>query len=384
MPTLLENAITRLPGRPYRFERRHILIGGSKISKVSKSKISASGAQKIDCSKKIIIPGLINAHTHAPMSVLRGHGDDLPLQDWLSKHMWPNEKKLSPSDIYWGALLSIAQMFSSGTTCFNEHYFHISSIAKAATEANMRCTLGYSMIDLGDFEGKGQSELRQAEKDAKEILQGKSGLLTPSINPHAPNTCSKGLLQSSAILAKKFGCILHTHVSETKAELASIKKEFGETPVSLLAKTGCLANKSVLAHAIYCGSSDISLIKKSGASIAHCPVANMKLGSGSLAPISQYLKNGTNICLGTDGPASNNSFNMIETAKMAALLQKNHFENPSAAKAGDYLFMATEGGAKALGINAGKIAGFKRVFLMDEPTAAAFAYGLAKSCTITL
>ncbi|MFA5108766.1 MAG: amidohydrolase [Candidatus Micrarchaeia archaeon] len=356
MATILENAITLLPSRPYRFERRNILIVDNKICAVSKSKIHHSPAQKIDCSKKIVMPGLINAHTHAPMSILRGHGDDLPLHEWLSKHMWPKEKKLGANDIYTGTLLSIAQMFASGTTCFNEHYFHMSSVAKAAKEANIRATLGYSMIDLGDFACKGQAELKQAEKDAKEISADNSGLLTPSINPHAPNTCSYELLQKSSLLAKKYDCILHIHASETKSELGFVKKKYNSTPISILAKTGCLTKNSVLAHAIYCSPSDISLIKKSGASIVHCPVANMKLGSGSLAPITTYLANHTNVCLGTDGPASNNSLNMFETAKMAALLQKNHLENPSAAKADDYLFMALEGGAKALGINAGKIA----------------------------
>ncbi|MFA5108915.1 MAG: amidohydrolase [Candidatus Micrarchaeia archaeon] len=356
MATILENAITLLPGRPYRFERRNILIVENKISAVSKSKIHHSSAQKIDCTKKIVIPGLINAHTHAPMSILRGHGDDLPLHDWLSKHMWPKEKKLGANDIYAGTMLSIAQMFTSGITCFNDNYFHISAIAKAAKETNIRATLGYSMIDLGDFDGKGQSELKQAQKDAKEISQDKTGLLTPSINPHAPNTCSKELLQESASLAKKLNLKLHIHACETKSELAFTKKKFNSTPISILEKTGCLTKNSILAHAIYCNPADILLIKKSGASIAHCPIANMKLGSGSFTPITKYIANHTNVCLGTDGPASNNSLSMFETAKMAALLQKNHLENPAAAKADDYLFMALEGGAKALGINAGKIA----------------------------
>jgi len=355
MQTLLENALILLPDVPCRFERRHILIENNKISKISKSKIIQKGAEKTDCSKKIIIPGLFNTHTHAPMTLLRAHGDDLPLHDWLSKEMWPKEKKLSPRDIYVGSLLAIAQMFRSGTTCFNDHYFHISSISKAAKKANIRCTLGYSMIDLGDFEGKGRSELKQARKDVKEISEDKSGLLSPSINPHAPNTCSKELLEESANLANEFNCPIHTHVSETKSELEFVKRKYGQTPIELLSKCNCLSKKSILAHAIYCTPKDISIIKSSGASVVHCPVANMKLASGSQAPIPDYLNSKINVALGTDGPASNNSLNMFETAKMAALIQKNAKENASAAKADDYLNMLNQGGAKALGINAGKI-----------------------------
>lgn len=354
-PILLQNALTLLPSSPYRFERRHILIEKNKIKKVSKSQIVNSTAQKIDCSKKVVIPGLINSHTHAPMSILRGKGDDLPLQEWLSKHMWPKEKKLSKSDIYTATLLSIAQMFQSGTTCFNDHYFHIDSIANACKDANIRATLGYSMIDLGDFEGKGQSEIKQARKDAKLISQDKSTLLSPSLNPHAPNTCSKELFQESSRLAEEFKCILHTHTSETKSELLFVKNRYKTTPIKLLQETGCLNKNSILAHAIYCGASEVRILKNSGASIAHCPIANMKLASGSHAPITTYLRNKTNVCLGTDGPASNNSLNLFETAKVAALLQKNVQENPTIAKADDYFNMLTLGGAKALKINAGKI-----------------------------
>ncbi|MCX8163597.1 MAG: amidohydrolase [Candidatus Micrarchaeota archaeon] len=354
MELLLENGLVLSSSRPYRFKRQHILISQGKIKKISQYKISAN-ATKIDCSTKAILPAFINAHTHSPMSILRGLGEDKNLFVWLEKFIWPAEKKLSKEDVYWGSLLSIIEMIRSGTGAFNEHYFFIDSIAKAALKMKIRCVLGYSMIDLGDFDFKGAKELEQAEKDIQLILSYNSSLLKPSVNPHAPHTCSEKLLLNSAALAKKYNIILHTHLSETKKEQAFIKRKYKLSPAALLAKTGCLTNKTILAHSIYCNREDISLIKKYGSSIAHCPVANFKLGSGLVCPIISFLKNKINVAIGTDGPASNNSLNLLESAKFAALVQKNLYQKPEVISADDIFYMLTEGGAKALGINSGSI-----------------------------
>jgi len=353
MELLLENALVLLDTWPYRFERRNILIDGQFISKVSKNKLKAQ--EKLDCTNKVVLPAFINSHTHSPMSILRGSGEDSTLNTWLKLHIWPLEKKLTDEDIYWGTLLSIIQMFENGIATFNEHYFNINSIVKAIKKANIRSVIGYSMIDLGDFDSKGAKELEIASKIAYELKQDKSFLLAPSINPHAPNTCSKELLRQSAILAKKLNCVLHTHLAETAAEFKFTKEKYGLSPTELLFKTGCLSEKSVLAHSIYVTKKDIKLIKKSKSSVAHCPIANLKLASGSIAPIKEFFENNINLCLGTDGPASNNSLNLLESAKIAILLQKNLYKDASILSADHALYMLTEGGAKALGINSGSI-----------------------------
>ncbi|MFN3910291.1 MAG: amidohydrolase [Candidatus Anstonellaceae archaeon] len=355
MEFILENALVLSSSLPYVFKRANLLITENKISQISKFKISFPGAEKIDCTNKAILPSFINAHTHAPMSILRALGEDLELFEWLNNYMWPIEKKLTKEDVYWGTLLSIIQMFHNGTSCFNEHYFHIGAILDAVKQSKIRAILGYSMIDLGDFKNKGQAELEQAEKDFNLVQNSNSSLILPSINPHAPHTCSFELLKESASLAKKNNCILHTHVAETKTELNQIKKKYKTTPVKLLAKANCLTNSTVLAHCVYCNKEDILLIKKSASSIAHCPVANFKLASGSLSPLKEFLENKINIAIGTDGPASNNSLNLLESAKFAALAQKNFSANPKACNADQVLYMLTEGGSKALKLNSGRI-----------------------------
>ena len=353
MEILLENALVLLPSWPYRFERRNILIEDNIISKITKNTIQAQ--EKLDCKNKLVLPAFINAHTHSPMSLLRGLGEDNTLENWLKVHIWPVEKKLTDQEIYWGTLLSIIQMFENGIATFNEHYFNIQTIIKAIKKANIRSVIGYSMIDLGDFDLKGPKELEMARKIAYDIKKDDSFLLSPSINPHAPNTCSKELLQQSAILAKKLNCVLHTHLAETALEVKFTKKKYGLSPVELLFKTGCLGKKSILAHSVYVNNKDLLLLKKSGSSIAHCPIANLKLASGSIAPLKEFFKNQINVSIGTDGPASNNSFNLLESAKIAILLQKNLYKDASVLSADHALYMLTEGGAKALGINAGSI-----------------------------
>ncbi len=361
MSILLENAITLLSQRPYRFERRNILIEGSKISKVSKSKIICKGAQKLDCTNKVAIPGLINAHTHTPMSLLRGLGDDLSLNDWLNKFTWPREALMTPKDMEIGSMLAIAEMIHCGVSCFNDNYFHMDSIAKAVLDSSMRACLGYSMIDRTKYTDnlnfdstKADSELKIAKEFAKKYSNNDT--ITVSMSPHSAHTCSAYLLTESAKLAKEFDCILHIHSAETKEELQICKKAHGSSSaISSLDKYGCLGKKTVLAHGIYVSNDDIKLISKNGASVCTCPVSNLKLASGNLPPIKDYLQNKVNLSIGTDGSASNNTLSIFESMKVGLLCQKNANFNPAHLSADDYLYMGTQGGANALHINCGVI-----------------------------
>ncbi len=356
MDILLKNAVCLLPTKPLSFARKDILISGNKISKIAppNSLPPSSADECIDCTNRLLMPGLVNAHTHAAMTLLRGVGDDLRLHDWLSQVTWPREKKMDENAIYAGTRLAIAEMLLSGTTNFNDHYFHMGEVAKAVVESGIRATLGYSMIDIGDFEGKGKRELAIEEKFCRD-WQGKSSRISVAINPHAPYTCTKELLQASLALQKKFKCKLHIHLAETRKELADILKQTKKRPADYLDSLGLLNKNTVAAHCVYVSKSEITMMAKRGMSVAHCPVSNLKLASGGAMPMPEMIEAGVNVCLGTDGAASNNSLDMFETAKIAALEQKNFRFDASVVKADDVLRMAFEGGSDALGINAGRI-----------------------------
>lgn len=354
MKILLKQGLVLSSTAPYRFKRKDILIQDGKIAEISDT-ISTSADEKIDCREKVILPGLINSHTHVAMNILRGVGDDLQLMDWLSKEIWPREKKLTENDVHIGSKLAICESIRSGTTCINDMYFHMDLVTDAVEESGIRAVLGYGMIDLGDFEAKGQEELKEAKRFTKKLIEKKNPLLRPAICPHAPHTCSKKLLEESAKLAKEQRQILHIHCAETRAELAHTLKEYRLRPVQLLEKTGCLTDSSILAHGVYVSKSEFRTLKKSGASIAHCPASNLKLAGGGAAPIPQFIIEDVNLSIGTDSAASNNSLSVLESAKMGALEQKNFHFDASAIKADDYLKMCLEGGARALGLRSGKI-----------------------------
>ncbi len=357
MAFIITGAKVLSPAAPYSFGEKDVLISDEgKIEKVAPSiKVAGAGIERIDAKGKILLPGLVNTHTHAAMSLLRGVGDDLHLFEWLSKDIWPREKKMSAAHVRAGTLLACAEFIRAGTTAFNDMYFHMDAVAEAADESGLRAVLGYGMIDMNDFEGKGRKELAIAEKFNKD-WKGQSSLISCSIAPHAPHTCSKELLEASATLAKKLGCPLHIHAAETRKELADVLAKTKKRPIDLLDKCGCLGAHTILAHGVYASKSEVSLVAKRGASLSHCPVSNLKLAGGGAAPIPEYLAAGANLSLGTDGAASNNSLDLFESMKVGAIEQKNFRFDAAAVKADDYLHMATAGGVKALGIKAGKIA----------------------------
>ncbi|VVB57320.1 5'-deoxyadenosine deaminase [uncultured archaeon] len=367
MGILIQNA--KIMGGAGSFKAADVAVSDDGIiEKVSSSIRPSSSHERVDASGHVLLPGLVNAHTHAAMSLLRGVGDDLQLFEWLRTCMWPREAKMDGRSILLGTRLALCEMIRSGTTCFNDMYFNMDLVAQATEEAGLRATLGYSMIDRAksgegvafDFEGKGRKELAIAETFAKKIQKKKNPLITSSIAPHAPHTCSKELLEASAKLAGKLGCVLHVHAAETRKELAEVlaltkKGSAARRPIDYLDSCGCLTSRTVLAHGVYASKSEVKLVSSRSSSVAHCPVSNLKLAGGGAAPVPEFLAAGANLSLGTDGAASNNSLDLFQSMKVGAIEQKNFRFDASAVKAEDYLRMATEGGAKALGIRAGKI-----------------------------
>ncbi|MFA6036473.1 MAG: amidohydrolase [Candidatus Micrarchaeia archaeon] len=330
-----------------------VLIEGNRIAKVGRE-LQAKAEQKIDATGKALMPGLVNTHNHMAMSLLRGYGDDMVLQEWLEKKIWPREGKLKAGDVYAGSLLACAEMIRGGTTASADMYFFMDEAAKAVEKSGMRANLSYGMIDLGD-EGKRKKELAAGEKFVKEWNGKAGGRIACSFGPHSPYTASTELLEKSGELAKKHDVKVQIHLSETRKEVADCLKQRKIRPADYLEKAGLLNARLIAAHCCWLRKEECSLLGKHGVSCSHNPASNMKLASGGVMPIPELVQARANVCLGTDGPASNNSLSMFEAMKLCALVQKASRWDATVANAQQVLDFATRNGARALGMNAGSV-----------------------------
>lgn len=325
-----------------------ILIESNEVAEIS-SKINVTGVDKvIDATGKILMPGLVNTHTHTPMNLLRGVGDDLLLDDWLNNHIWPLEANLNQNYTYTGTLLACCEMIKSGTTCFNDMYFFMEGVAKAVEETGIRAILSHGMIDFDDGE-KRKAELRKSKKLIKNVHNSANGRIKIAFGPHAPYTASKELLQEVRTLASKMDIIIHIHVSETQKEVDNCLELNSIRPFEYLSDIGFLGDDVLAAHAVHLSDNEINIIKENNTKIAHNPCSNMKLSSG-IAPLSKLIENNICVSLATDGAASNNNLDLIEEMKFASLLQKVANNNPETIPAPMALKLATINGAAALGL----------------------------------
>lgn len=347
----------------------------------------------ISGSGKMLIPGLVNAHTHSYMTVFRNCADDLKFNDWLFGTILPLEDKLTRDDCYWGSLLGIMEMLSTGTTCFNDMYIYTDAQARAVTESGIRAVLSRGLTGGADDPSGGERRLREAETEM-ENWRGWDNL-TFMFAPHAPYTCDEGYQREISAEAKRLGVPIHTHLSESRSEMETIREKYGCTPPELFDRTGLLTNQTVAAHCVYLTDSDIALFKERGVSVATNPVSNLKLANG-VAPVPKFLKAGVNVALGTDGTASNNMLNMFRELGLLTILHKGVTGNPEAVTAREGLNIATKNGAKALGLDhLGEIAVGMRADLavldLDRPNVqplndpvAALAYSFNGSETETV
>ncbi|MDX9787049.1 MAG: amidohydrolase [Desulfobacterales bacterium] len=304
----------------------------------------------IDARGGIIMPGLINTHTHAAMTLFRGIADDLPLMSWLNDHIFPAEAGLTEEKVYWGALLACAEMILSGTTCFCDMYLFEGGVARAAADAGMRAIVGEVLFDFpsphyGELE-KGFAYSRSLATQWKD-----HPLVSIAIEPHSPYLCAPDLLQRGHWMAEEMNLRLVVHVSETQSEVEQIRGKYGVTPVRHLANLGVLSSRLLACHCVVLENEDISLLKAHEVKVAHNPESNMKLASG-IAPVPQLMNAGICVSLGTDGCASNNNLDMFREMDTAAKLHKVHALDPTVMAAADTLRMATLNGAAALGLDA--------------------------------
>lgn len=333
------------------FTRASIGIEGKKIAKISRQELT--GEIRFDGRNMIVTPAFFNAHTHAAMTLLRGAAEDMELNIWL-KNVWRLEKKMTPEDIYWGSMLAIVEMIKSGIAGFSDLYIHMDEVARAVGESGVRAVLCYGMADRGDEE-KARRELEIGEKFIKDWNNAFDGRITAIYGPHAPYTCTPEFLRTVKEKADEIGTRVHIHVSETQWEVQEIKSRYGKTPVRLLEDIGFLDSNVVIAHGVWLDDKEMEILKRRDVSVVHNPISNLKLSSG-IARIREMLELGINIALGSDGAASNNSFNFFQEMKFASLLQKVKYMRADAVKARDVMDMATSNGYRAYGIKGGKIA----------------------------
>ncbi|MDR1734964.1 MAG: amidohydrolase [Oscillospiraceae bacterium] len=323
----------------------------------------------ISAADKLLLPGFVNAHTHAYMTLLRGRGDDLPFMDWLFGRILPMEDKLTPEDAYWGTQLALLEMLRTGTTCYNDMYIHAAANGQAAKDAGMRAVLSKGLVgDAADDPG-GLERLQTATDEMR--LFADCDRLSFRLAPHAPYTCAPGYLQTVAAAAKELGVGIHTHLCESKAEIAQIREKYNCTPFEMFAESGIFDSPTVAAHCVYMTESDMDIAVQHGVAVASNPVSNLKLGNG-IAPIARMLEKGIIVSLGTDGAASNNALNMIRELGYLALLQKGVTGQPEVLPAAKAIEIATIGGAAALGmadrigsIEVGKAADLTLIDLSD-------------------
>jgi len=324
-----------------------VYIEDHRIVEISKKPLSIEADYKIDGTKKLVLPGLINTHTHIPMTLFRGYGDDMLLKDWLMQRIWPIEAKLDKKYIESGTELGLLEMIASGTTSYLDMYYFEDTIAKVTEKVGMRGFLGFALIDFDTPEYKASELIPQCEQFVKRWKA--NALISPVVAPHSMYTCNPETLQKSLEVATKHHVPLHTHCSETRDEVYDIEKRYGVRPVEQLKKIGLLQKGTILAHCGWITKNEILEMKNAGVAVSHCPVSNMKIATGGYAPVPEILNAQVPVGLGTDGAASNNTLDMFETMKFCALVHKNHRWDPTVLPAQTVVDLATIGGATGLG-----------------------------------
>lgn len=306
-------------------------------------------AELINAEGCVVMPGLVNAHTHAPMTIFRGLADDLPLRQWLEDHIFPAERKLTAEWVFWGTMLACAEMISSGTTTFCDMYLFEHKVAEAVNKAGLRAVVGEVLYD---FPSPHYGALENGFAFTKSFIEEWRGheRITVSVDPHAVYTCSPALLIESFAIAERYDVPFVIHLAETEDEVQESFRRYGRSPVSHLEELGILSWRVVADHCVWLSEADRSLLAERHVRVVHNPESNLKLASG-IAPVVDLLNRGVVVSLGTDGCASNNDLDMFSEMDTCAKLHKGILKDPTVLPAATVLKMATVGGAEALGLN---------------------------------
>ncbi len=300
-------------------------------------------SEVIDGAGMAALPGLINTHAHTAMVLFRGAAEDVPIEQWFNDHVWSLETNLTPDDVAWGMRLGIAEMIESGVTTVADHYFEMHLIAEAVEESGLRAHLAPTMFGVDP-----RAELAAAAAFAGRWHGAADGRIQAWLGPHAPYTCSPEFLRQTAHEARALGLGCHIHVSESASQVEASIKAHGVTPIRLLQQLGLMDGRLLCAHAAHATPDDIALLVANGAGVAHCPKTFLKLASG-IAPVTAMRAAGVPVGLGSDGAASNNTLDIMEQMRLAAMLQKHERADARALPLGDALAMATSEGARVLG-----------------------------------
>lgn len=344
---LIKNGQFAVSDPQWRIIKGYMLIENDKIAYIGEE--LPEGEEEtaaFDGKNLLFIPGLINTHGHVAMSLLRGYGDDLALQIWLQEKMWPMEEKFTAEDVYWGASLSVLEMIKGGTTAFLDMYDKMDQVASVVEQSGIRASLTRGVIGFGSDELRA-SKLAEAVSFAKDWHGQADGRITTMLSPHAPYTCGPDFIEKFVQAAHDLNLPIHTHMSETRAEVEQNVKDYGLRPVAHLEKLGFFTRPSLVAHAVHLTDEEIEVLAKYNVAVAHNPGSNLKLASG-VARVPELLKAGVVVSLATDGPASNNNLDMFEEMRLAALIHKGVSGDPTAVPATEALRMGTEYGAKSI------------------------------------
>ena len=324
-----------------------LAITGDRIVAIGPEAATVTSRATVDCHGRVVMPGLVNAHTHVPMTLLRGLADDLRLDVWLMGYMMPVEREfVDPDFVRLGTKLGCAEMIRSGVTCFADMYYFEDCVAQAAADAGLRALCGQTVLRFPTPDAKSYEDSLARARDFIERWRGHS-LIVPAPAPHAPYTSTPEILRLCAELAVEFDVPLHTHLAETAFEVEESRRAYGMPVVPWVKKQRLFDAKVLAAHCVHVDDGEIRALKNAGAGVAHNPTSNLKLGAG-IAPIARMLALGVDVGIGTDGPASNNDLDMFEELRLAALLAKGVSGDPTAVPARDALAMATRLGARAM------------------------------------